>query len=300
MTTPSPTPVPEPAPAPNLRKPAKGASSTSAISAGVTRFAPGVTRGRLQQGERIGIYGPGGIGKTELCAAIQQVGIEPLFIDLDGGSLGLDVARAMNGDHLVSRYDEIRATLQNREVTSQFGAVVIDTFSALEERVREHVLETVPKEKGQRQATPAKSIEDYGFGKGYIHVFEAAILVLQDLDALCRQGKHAIVVCHQAAERVPSAETDDYLEYQPRLQSPPKAGKLRERVFEWCNHFVRVDHDRAVEDGKAMLGDSRTIHTVRTATPWAKHRSLASGREIPETIPYTKGSFELWNLIFGQ
>ena len=254
------------------------------------------SRGRLSQGERIGIYGPGGIGKTELVMSLQDVGIDPLYIDLDAGTMGLDVARGMAGEGLASSFDEVRAILQYDELIDQHGAVVIDTFSTLEERVREWVIENVPHEKSKA----IRSIEDYGFGKGLIHIFEAALLVLQDLDAIARRGIHVVVVCHQCAERVPSADSEDYLEYQPRLQSPPKAGKLRERIFEWCNHFFRIDHDRIVDDGKAETGDVRTIHTVRSTTAWAKHRTLGNGKELPETIPYEKGSSELWQIMFGE
>lgn len=264
----------------------------------VSRKSTGVSRGTMSQGEKIGIYGPGGIGKTELVASLKNVGVDPLFIDLDQGTMGLDVARAVTGDDdLVYDFADIRAALQNRELTDQFDAVVIDTFSALEDRCREWVIENVPHEKRDRRIN---RIEDYGFGKGLTHIFETALLVLQDLDVLVRRGKHVVVVCHQCTEKVPSADVDEYLEYQPRLQSPPKTGKLRERVFEWSNHFFRIDHDRNVVDGRAATGDVRTIHTVRTTTAWAKHRTMSNGNEFPDTLPYTKGSYELWEIMFNS
>ena len=256
----------------------------------------GVSSGPIIQGERIGIYGPGGIGKTELVASLGNVGIKPYFIDLDRGTLALDVARATSGDELTSTFEEIRDVLHSPETLSPYGAIAIDTMTVLEERVKTWVVANVPHEKGK----DINGIEDYGFGKGYTHIFEQALLILQDLDALCRMGKHAIVVCHQCAEKVPSAVTEDYLEFQPRLQSPPKTGKLRERVFEWTNHFFRIGHDRFVKDGKAKAGDSRTIHTVCSTTFWAKHRTLAHGVEMPDTIEFTKGSDKLWRILFNK
>ena len=298
MSGPAPAPAPiKPKNTSRASTPAPAASPSKAVHA-TTPVKSGIVRGKMSQGERIGIYGPGGIGKTELCASLLEVGIDPLFIDLDGGSMGLEVGRATCGDdnHLARSFDEVRSVLQNRDITNEFGAVVIDTFSTLEERIREWVVANVPHEKRK----PINSIEDYGFGKGYMHIFEAGLLVLQDLDALCRQGKHCVLICHQCAEKVPSAETEDYLEYQPRLQSPPKQGKLRERVFEWTNHFFRIDHDRAVEDGKAAVGDVRTIHTVRTTTAWAKHRTMPNGHEFEPTIPFQKVTYELWETMFGE
>lgn len=248
-------------------------------------------------GEKIGIYGGGGQGKTSLVAAVQNLGIEVLYIDLDQGSLGLDVARAINEDgHLVSTLDEVRAVLQNHELIKEFGMVCIDSFSALEERIKDWVIENIPIDS---KGTKAKSIESYGFGKGFVHIWETALKVLGDLDAISRLGVHVCLVCHQVAEKVPSAESEDYLEYQPRLQSPPKTAKLRERVFEWTNHFFRLDMDRDVTDGKAEINKSRAIYTERSTTAWAKHRKLPNGREFPQVIPFPKGSDELWQIMFG-
>lgn len=250
------------------------------------------------QGERIGVYGSGGIGKTELVASMEKVGIKTLFIDLDEGTLGLEVNRVADSEgNLISTFEAVREVLQNKELISQFDAVVIDTFTKLEELIGKYVIETVPHEKLGKKIN---SLEDYGFGKGLVHVFEKSLLVLSDLDNIARSGKHVVLICHQTAEKVPSAESDDYLEYQPRLQSPSKTAKLRERVFEWCNHFFRVDHDRFVQDGKVEKSDSRAIHTVRSTTAWAKHRTLGSGREIPDVIEYKKGSFDIWKVMFGE
>ena len=251
----------------------------------------------LASGTKIGVYGPGGEGKTTLCAGISQVGLRPGLIARDKGSSGLtDSARAMNSaGALCSTFLEVRAALQSPAIL-EFDCIIIDTLSVLEERARDYVIATVPHEKGR----PVVSIEDYGFGKGYTHVYEQMLLILSDLDALVAKGKTVILVCHQVAEKAPSATSEDYLEYQPRLQSPPKTGKVRERVFEFCDHFFRLDQDRVVTDGKAMNTDSRAIYTTRSATSWAKHRALPNGREIPDVIPFPKGSVEIWKLLFGN
>ncbi len=299
----SPAPVPAPVGSPTKPKSANGttpkptpqpAGKTSAKTS--TVGVPGISSGIIKTGERIGIYGPGGIGKTELVAGVASVGLKPLFIDLDCGTFGLDVDRAAIDGELASSFDEIRQVLHNPKQIEPFDLICVDTFTTGEDRIREWVIANVPHEKGK----PIERIEDYGWGKGFSHIFEAGLLILQDLEAIARRGKHVAIVCHQCTEKVPSAETEDYIEYQPRLQSPPKSGKLRERVFEWCGFFFRIDQDRAVTDGKVTAGGNRVIHTTRTPTAWAKHRTLSNGRELPDIIPFPKGDVTLWETMFAK
>lgn len=305
-TTPPMPPLPPVAPQP--------APLGNQVSAAVPPQIPGkpsggrprarVRSGPIREGERIGIYGPGGIGKTELAASLKVVGINPFFIDLDKGSYGLHVDRAMLDDGTESgrppeTFGDVRAVLDDLETIRQFDAVVVDTLTRCEELMASHVIRTVPHENAAK-GKEIRSIEDYGYGKGYQHVFDAGLLLLQDLDRVAAAGKHVIIICHQVTERVPSATSEDFLEYQPRLQSPPKIGKYRERVFEWCNHFFRLDRDRSVTDAHALNVDVRTIYTTGTATFWAKHRSL-DGRIIPDVIsPYLKGDAKLWACVFGS
>jgi hypothetical protein len=233
------------------------------------------------------IYGPGGVGKTELCSLLTEVGIEPLFVDLEGSSSFLDVSRL---DPAPETFEELRDALHGS--LGDCGAVVIDSFTKAEEMAREFVIRTVPHEKGG--SVRIQSIEDYGWGKGYMHIYEAALLVLQDLDAIARSGRHVILVAHEVTEKVPNPSGEDFLQYQPRLQSPPKQGKLRERVKEWCDHLIYVSFDRFVsKDGKATGGGSRTIYPTETACWWAKSRSLS------ESFEYRKGDPELWRVMFG-
>lgn len=246
-----------------------------------------VRRGLIAEAHKIVIYGPGGVGKSELCSLLANVSIDPLFIDLEGSSAFLDVARL---DPAPQTFEDVRDALHNDRI--EFGAVVIDSFTKLEELARDFVIRTVPHEKGA--SVRISSIEDYGWGKGYMHIYEAMLLVLQDLDAIARKGVHVLCVCHDLTEKVPNPSGEDFLQWQPRLQSPPKQGKLRERVKEWCDHLLYVGFDRFVKDGKAEGSGSRTIYPTEAATYWAKSRMLS------EPIEYVRGDAELWRQLFGE
>jgi len=254
--------------------------------AGRTAKTFSVGRGPKIEAQKIVIYGPGGVGKSELCSLLTQVGIEPLFVDVEGSSAFLDVARL---EPAPETFEDVRDALHSD--LSGFGAIVVDSLSKLEEMTRDFVIRVIPHEKGQ--AIPIHSIEDYGWGKGYMHIYEQMLLVFQDLDALARAGKHIICVCHEQTEKVPNPSGEDFLQYQPRLQSPPKQGKLRERVKEWCDHLFRVEFDKFVgKDGKAQGSGTRTIHVAELPTHWAKSRCL------DQSIPYVRGDAELWRQLF--
>lgn len=48
-----------------------------------------ITRGIIRKAQKVLIYGPEGIGKTSFAARFP----DPVFIDTEGGSASLDVAR---------------------------------------------------------------------------------------------------------------------------------------------------------------------------------------------------------------
>jgi len=278
------------APAPRVAAPPPKQQASPAAAGTPLKTAKtfAVQRGPKDDAHKIVIYGPGGVGKTELCSLLTQLGIEPLFVDLEGSSSFLDVSRL---DPAPESFNELRDALHGD--LSGFGAVVIDSVSKAEELARDFVIDNVPHEKGQ--SVIIKSIEDYGWGKGYMHIYEAMLLMLQDLDAIARKGIHVLCVCHDATEKVPNPAGEDFLQWQPRLQSPPKQGKLRERVKEWCDHLFYIGWDRYVDkEGKATGSGTRTIYPCELPTHWAKSRVLDS------VVPYHRGDAELWRQLFGK
>jgi len=247
------------------------------ISSGVRKIA-----------QKIILYGPGAVGKTTLASCLDDVGIMPLFVDIEEGSSQLDVARI---DPTPETFEEMREAIQLAANSPDIGAIVIDSFTKAEELATAYTLRTIKHEKGE----PITGIESYGWGKGYVHVYESFLLLLQSLDAAARKGKHIIGICHDVTEKVPNPNGEDWLQYQPRLQSPPKNGKTRERVREWSDHLLFVGFDAYVDkDGKAKGGGSRTIYTTARPMYWAKSRSLS------ESVVYEQGDAEIWKQLFKK
>lgn len=274
--------VGQPLPRTTKQAPLPGAATTA------PKKAPAISRGRQKRAQRIVIYGPGGVGKSELCSLLPAAGIEPLFLDIEDGSGELDVARIAS-DQLAD-LDAIRAVLRNRDLLAPFGAVVVESLTRAEELCVAWTLANVKTEKGVQP----KSIESYGYGKGYMHVFETFLRLLGDLDELARSGKHVICTAHECTASVPNPSGEDWIRYEPRLQSAA-GGKasIRHRVKEWCDHLLFVGYDVAVNDGgKAAGAGTRTIHPIELPEHWAKSRSLS------EPIGYERGDAALWQQLF--
>ena len=282
------SPAPKPKPSPSPKTPS-GPSPSAAKSGLQSTRSQAISRGVRQAAQKIIIYGPGGVGKTKLASLTEEIGVQPLFIDIEEGSNFLDVPRI---DPTPETFEELLAAIRDYGMASDCHAIVIDSLTKAEELAIQYTLRTVPHEKGHF----VESVEAYGFGKGYTHVFESFLKLLQALDAAARKGKHIIGICHDCTANVPNPAGEDWIRWEPRLQSPPSGkGSIRHRVKEWCDHLLFVGFDTFVsEGGKASGSGTRTIYSTELPTHWAKSRSLT------EPVVYEDGVPTIWNKIFGK
>lgn len=213
------------------------------------------------------IYGPEGIGKSTLAAMWPN----PIFIDLEGGTNQLPVVRL----ELPSSWSMLRAELtaiKNREIPC--STVVIDTMDAAERMCAEYIMARDGK----------KSIEEWGYGKGYTILQEEFGRLLDYLTDTAASGINVVVLGHSTMrkfERPDESGAYDRFELKLTKQVSPM-------VKEWADMVLFCDYKTYVETNKSgkakATGGARVIRTTHAPTWDAKNRF-----GLPDELPLKLG-----------
>lgn len=213
------------------------------------------------------IYGPEGIGKSTLAAMWPN----PIFIDLEGGTNQLPVVRL----EAPSSWSMLRAELtaiKNREIPC--STVVIDTMDAAERMCAEYIMARDGK----------KSIEEWGYGKGYTILQEEFGRLLDYLTDTAASGINVVVLGHSTMrkfERPDESGAYDRFELKLTKQVSPM-------VKEWADMVLFCDYKTYVETNKAgkakATGGARVIRTTHAPTWDAKNRF-----GLPDELPLKLG-----------
>jgi hypothetical protein len=172
--------------------------------------------------------------------------------------------------------------------------IVIDSATKAEELALDWTLKNVRHEK---DGVVIRRIEDYGFGKGYQHLYETFLQLLGDLDLHVRAGRHVILLMHDCTANVPNPKGEDYIRWEPRLQNP-SSGKasIRLRTREWLDHLLYVGYDvecSKQHNGKAQGQGTRTVYPQEM--PWC----MAKSRCLAEQIELVQFDTTLWKKLFA-
>lgn len=225
-----------------------------------------IERGRRHTPARVVIYGTEGIGKSTLAAAFPA----PVILDTEEGTHHLDVARVSIGS-----WDELRATVAEIGTSrGEFKTVVIDSADWAERLLVEALLKEHKK----------KSIEDFGYGKGFTHLAEGFGRLLTACDGLIGVGLNVVFVAHARVARTsPPDMTDGFDRYELKLtkQSAPL-------LKEWCDALLFCNYDVRTTEGsdgrrKAIGGKKRIVYAERAAAWDAKNR-YGLGESVPMEI----------------
>ena len=201
-------------------------------------MALNITRGVVPKAQKVVVYGPEGIGKTTLAAQFP----DPLFIDVEGGSAHLDVARAeapRSWAALLSTVDAVRAE-------RPCATLVIDTADWAERLCAEHVC----------AKNKWASIETPGYGKGYTELAEEFGRLLDKLTEVAEAGVNVVLAAHAAMRKFEQPdEAAPYDRWELKLQK-----KVAPLVKEWADAVLFLSYKTIVEtvgEGFAAKGKAR-------------------------------------------
>lgn len=250
-----------------------------------SKFA--ITSGPVKAAYRIGLYGVGGVGKTELAALAPK----PIIIDLERGSNALGVDRITG----IETFPQLLECLRDPALLA-YRTVWLDSVTVAQDMAVAHLLATIPGEKG----VTAKNLESYGYGKGYAYLYDQMQMLWAAADRIVAAGSNVGFICHTVASKAVNPEGENYLQHQPALTSSESntRANVRTRFQAGLDYLLFINYDRMVDDeGKAKSSGTRSIFTQERGGYWAKARTPVNGQPLPPSIPYTKGSAKVWELI---
>ncbi len=234
-----------------------------------------ISKGRLRKPLRVVLYGVEGIGKTTLASQFPR----PVFLDTEGSTVHFDVERVPNPrdehDPVIRKWVDLLGVM-HQLVHDRHGyeTVVIDSADWAESLATTHLLES-DKEKKRT------SIEDYGYGKGYVMLAEIVSKCLAICDEMVRAGLNVVWVAHSKSVRVsPPDQTDGFDRYELKMHK--QVGPL---FKEWCDLLLFLNYRTIIAEGddgrmKGRGGKERIMYAQRSAAWDAKNRF-----GLPESMP---------------
>jgi len=220
------------------------------------------------------VYGVDGIGKTSFAAEFPS----PIYLPTEGerAPKGVDIPTPGT---IESFNDIINVIGELLEGGHDLKTVIIDSLDGLEPLIW--------------AATAARlgvsSIEEPGFGKGYVEADNEWRDFLSGVSALAASGMHVVMLAHPEIIRFDSPTTDPYSRYTPKLHKRGNA-LVREQadIVAFMNYRVSLK-EKEVGPKKTVAhaegGKERQIHLAEGAGYVAKNRY-----SMPDTIKYVKGN----------
>lgn len=227
-----------------------------------------ITKGKIAKAQKVVIYGPEGIGKSTFASRFP----DPLFIDTEGSTYNMDVARMDKPNSWQFLQQQIEFVKQNRPCKT----LVIDTIDWAELLCNEHVC----------AQHGVKGIEDFGYGKGYVYATEEFGRLLNKLTDVIEAGINVVLTAHsQIVKFEQPDEMGAYDRYQLKL-GKGTGSRTAALIKEWADMVLFLNYKTysvaTDKDGKKFKaqGGERKMYTTHHPAWDAKNRF-----GLPDELP---------------
>lgn len=232
-----------------------------------------ITKGFVFKAQKVVVYGPEGIGKTTFAAAFP----EALFIDTEGSTNLMNVARTQKPTSWTMLLQMIRSVTQDPNVCK---TLVIDTIDWAEQLCVAHICNSID--------PPKKSIEDFGYGKGYVMAREEIGRMLNLLQDIIDAGINVVLTAHAQIRKFEQPnEIGSYDRYELKL-GQKTSSSTSALVKEWADIVLFANykvHVVEIDKKKKSQGGSRVMYTTHHASWDAKNR-----HSLPPELPFEYNS----------
>lgn len=256
-----------------------------------------ITRGKRARAQRVVIYGPEGIGKSSFAAQFP----EPLFIDTEGSTDNMDVARM---DDKPTSYTMLKNQIAFVKANPTCcKTLIIDTIDWAESLIVEDVCAQHGK----------KGIEDFGYGNGYTYVREEMGRFLNLLQDLIEVGINIVLTAHAQMRKFEQPdEMGAYDRYELKL-GKKTSSQTAPLVKEWADMVLFANYKTVVmttdTKKKKATGGKRVLYTEHHPAWDAKNRhglppelplDYASIAHIFNAVPVTQQQVPVQNVELSQ
>lgn len=229
-----------------------------------------IRRGGSDRAPIILVHGTPGIGKTTFASCAP----DPVFIRTEDGLGNLEV----DAFPVANTFEEVMETLAALYEDHAYRTVVLDSLSALEPLIWARVAQDHEK----------KTIEDLGYGKGYVIAMHYWQEVMAAIKGLSERGVAPILIAHTDIVRYDSPETEPYDRYQIKLHK-----RAFQYLYEQCDVIAFATlpvmvrkQDSDDRKGRGIQKGERLLHLVEKPAYIAKNRY-----SMPDSVPLDWDTF---------
>lgn len=204
---------------------------------------------------RVIIYGVEGIGKSTFASRFPN----PLVIDVEDRTRHIDTVRYIPNSFIefMEFLDEFISNKSSIDESAgyEIKTLVIDTIDWLQK----HAIEYVCLREGKT------SIEEIGYGKGWVQVGEWMQKVIRKLDIINRKGVIIVGVCHSTIRKYEDPSGNTYDRFTLKLLMGDRIS-VADSFKEWadCLFFMNYLVSKSKVRDEEQLIETRYIMTERT------------------------------------